>query len=193
MPQDRGCKESFSTHTLSCYASRNLREKAVCIPYLHVLETMLARSMNFKRGRHNESDLELLPPEDGRKPPPRLFTSSTKSSSLGSRLSHSSTFGLGDASPKPSTSAPRKLGRRGGMVIVWLVWDILLCCVPLSFLVLAGMTSALSGAKVSLYGQRVIEWSLLVCECSYLWGLILNVSRDPPYFHYFSRPLLGGL
>lgn len=31
----------------------------------------------------------------------------------------------------------------------------------LSFLILAGVTSALSGQKVSHYGQNVVEWSLL--------------------------------
>lgn len=106
-----------------------------------------------------ESKIELM--SSNPQPAPRTFTNSSSLSTLVSSPSPTDVSPSDNPKGIPPSNNPRTLNRRSAMKIVWLIWDILLCCVPLSFLVLAGMTSALSGSKVSEYGQRVIDWSLL--------------------------------
>jgi hypothetical protein len=70
-------------------------------------------------------------------------------------------FKEGEAFTRPVM--PQQLGKRSGMKFALLVSDIVLCLAPLSFLILAGITGQLSGHQISDFGQRVSEWSLLVC------------------------------
>jgi hypothetical protein len=61
----------------------------------------------------------------------------------------------------PPLGVPKELGGKSAIKAVILVWDILLCLFPLSFLVLAGLTAQLKGKRVSPFGEKVAEWSLL--------------------------------
>ncbi|PVH89609.1 hypothetical protein DL98DRAFT_647344 [Cadophora sp. DSE1049] len=111
-----------------------------------------------------ESAAELLPSEQMQEPKlvPRSYTAGSAGlSSLGSTPTRADTFSNDELKHSSSIGAPGTLHQRTGIQIIWLVWDVILCCVPLSFLVLAGMTSALSGQQVSERGHRIIQWSLL--------------------------------
>lgn len=120
----------------------------------------------FMRGhQQTKSSIEMLPSEESQEPKlvPRTYTAgSTGLSSLGSPPTRADTTLSDELKPSTGAGVPSTLRKRTGIKIIWFIWDILLCCVPLAFLVLAGMTSALSGEKVSPYGQKIIGWSLLV-------------------------------
>lgn len=60
-----------------------------------------------------------------------------------------------------TTTRPRKLRRWTGAKTFAAIVDVILCLVPVSFLVLAGLVGQLEGKPVDEYGTHIQRWSLL--------------------------------
>lgn len=59
---------------------------------------------------------------------------------------------------------PKSLSRPRYEEAFKILLDLVLCCIPLMFLILAGLANHLSGKTLSDWGNKVVNWTLLVLE-----------------------------
>jgi hypothetical protein len=143
---------------------------------LWAVSTRIMRPFKLRREPERaETGVELLPsvndstyarsevPFEGRKGNDlSVWPSTPLSSSMSRGSSRGSAYAAPEQPPAYSMS-PRPLSKSPTVYYTLLFFDIVLCLVPVSFLILAIMTGMLDGKKVDAWGNRVERWSLLVC------------------------------